>query len=276
MFFFSSGSDNYGVHFFIGFLGNDPHPTTATSTSSLFLCVIPRYAVNTYVTVTSQFGSVSRSAVNRDILTFPLSTDLMGCSENGIAEIDDKGVEINSTHEISVQVYNRESGSEDYYTALPVDILSTRYTSISKGATGEVAELMIIGTDADTAVDLTLPAYTHAQVTLNSDTISAGETLSFTLQDREAFHLSVPNYSVSGFHINSTKPVALITGDRKDVNDHSVDQVPPESELGKHYVLVPANPADDNRDTTYIIQAIADGNTIVSRYLSSTTMQNYT
>ena len=71
-------------------------------------------------------------------------------------------------------------------------------------------------------------------------------------------------------------PVALITGVRKDVNDHSVDQVPPEKELGKHYVLVPANPADDNRDTTYIIQAIADGNTIVTRYLSSTTMQNYT
>ena len=230
--------------------------------------------------MTSNNGRWSKSSEERDILLFELSTELMGCSDNGVAEISDIGVEITSTHEIAVQVYNLEADTEDYYTAIPLNILSTDYYGVSMSAVNEISELIIIATENGTIVDLTLPSFTTAQVTLNSDTKSAGETLSFTLQKREAFHVAVTDSSVAesvvGMKVHSSKPVSVISGNRKYMNDHLADAIPPISKLGKHYVLIPADPEGDGRATTYVIQATTDGDTVVTQYLTSTTTQNFT
>lgn len=242
--------------------------------------VIPRYSVSTYVTVTSAYGSVSNMSDNQVVLEFNLRVELMGCSDDGVAEKGDKGVEITSTHEVSVLVCNREADTEDCYTALPVDVLDTDYVTVSKPATNEVSELMIIATEDATNVDLTLPSYTGLTVTLDTVSKGSGETLSFTLNKREAFHLAVTSpsaaESVVGFKIHADKLVSVISGNRKYSNDHLEEQIPGTTKLGQKYVLTPTDPFEDSQTATYIIQATADGDTVVQRYLTSSTSDTYT
>ena len=212
---------------------------------------------------------------NQDVMVFDLPTELMGCSDGGEAEIADKGVVITSTHEVTVQVYNRETDTEDCYTAWPIDVLVTDYVAVSNPATNEISELMIAAPEDNVNVDLTLPAYTSLTVTLNGESKSAGEVLSFSLQSREVFHLSVSSAataeSVVGFKIHADKPVAVFSGKRADSGDHQAEQIPGLTKLGTRYVLTPADPIADGRSTTYIIQATADGDTLVTRYLGTST-----
>ena len=277
-FFFFLGPDNYGTVYFVGILGNDN--IILESSESLFLAIIPRDTVSTYVNVTTVYGSESKLSENQEPVVFDLRTELMGCSDDGIAEIGNKGVEITASHEVAVLVCNRESDTEDCYTAFPLDVLDTDYYAVSKPAANEVSELMIIATDDSTNVDLTLPSFTGVTVSLDSVSKSAGETLSFTLQKRETFHLAIESpssaESVVGYKIHADKPVSVISGNRKYVNDHMAEQIPAKSKLGKHYVLTPADPTGDGRTTTYIIQATVDGvTTTVSHYISSG-VQTYT
>ena len=204
----------------------------------------------------------------------------MGCSDDNVGEIGDKGIEITASHEVAVLVCNRESDTEDCYTALPIDVLDTEYYAVSRPAVNEISELMIIATEASTNVDLTLPSFTGLTVSLDNVSKVAGETLSFTLQKRETFHLAVHSSSsaesVVGFKIQASKPVSLIGGMRKHVNDHMAEQIPGNSKLAKHYVLTPADPMGDGRTTTYIIQATVAGvDTTVTQYTNSGS-QDYT
>ena len=110
--------------------------------------------------MTTVYGSETKLSENQELLVFQLHTELMGCSDDNVAEIGDKGIEITASHEVAVLVCNRESDTEDCYTALPLDVLDTNYYAVSKPAVNEISELMIIATEDSTNVDLTLPSFT--------------------------------------------------------------------------------------------------------------------
>ena len=272
------GPDNWGTHFFVGILGNDN--IALDSSESLFVAILPRDTISTFMNVTTVYGSETKLSENGELQVFDLHTELMGCSDDNVAEIGNKGIEISASHEVAVLVCNRESDTEDCYTALPLDVIDTEYFTISRPSVNEISELMIIATEDSTNVDLTLPSFTGLTITLNNTSKSAGETLTFTLQKRESFHLAVHSASLSesvvGFKVQSDKPVSVISGMRKHVNDHMAEQIPGNSKLGKHYVLTPADPFEDGKTTTYIIQATVGGvDTTVTQYTDSGN-QNFT
>lgn len=274
------GPDNYGTHFFVGFLGNDP--ITGTTASQLYILLYPRYAVRTDISVTHGITTAHYEILDGAPKKLVLPADLMGCSDGGAAEIEDIGVEINSYEmEIGVLVCNVETGSADCYSALPVDITGKEYVTTSMFAANEASEMMMIGQEDGTAVQIAIPASSTQTITLNGSQTSAGSTLSITLNKRQAFHLaqtsSSATYShVNGYFITSDKSISVISGNRKFANDHLSEQLPPTSKLGTSYVLTPADPMGDSRVTTYIVQAVASGDTVVTRYLTGSTSETHT
>lgn len=276
------GPDNYGTHFFVGFLGNDAISTA--STGEVYLIVLPRYSVRTDVTVTTHYGSDTRNVSDGTPLKIILPNDLMGCSEGGQAEVASKGVEINTYEmEVGVMVCNNQLDTADCYTALPSDVTGTEYYTVSMPAVNEASEFMIIAQEQNTSINITLPVSTGHNVTLNGSVTSAGQMLHVTLNQRQTFHLAqttnAENTShVSGYHIATDKKVSVLSGNRRYGNDHMVDQIPPTNKLGTHFVLVPANPGSiqDIRHTTYIVQAVQAGNTVIKRYLTNSTFDSYT
>ena len=127
----------------------------------------------------------------------------------------------------------------------------------------DASELMIIGTENETSVSLSIPATTTLSVTFNGTTSSAGDTVSFTLNEFQTFHLAVSSSSVeesvTGYQVTSDKAVSVISGNRRYSDDHLVDQLSPVTQVGDHYILTPADPLGDGRLTTYIIQAVEAG-----------------
>lgn len=274
------GPDNYGTHFFIGFLGIDP--ISGTTASELYIILIPRYSFRTDISVVTKYGEEIYTIEDGTPQKIILPSDLMGCSDGGVSEIQEKGVEINSyTMEIAVLVCSKETGTADCYTALPVDVTGQDYITTSMYVADDSSEFMIIGQEDSTSVTINIPASLGHTVTENGTATAAGGDLTISLNQRMAFHLAqtsavAAQSTVNGYHITSDKPVSVITGNRKYSDDHLMEQVPPTTKFGDHYVLVPADLNSANIATTYIIQAVTSGVTTVTRYLSSTTSDTHT
>ncbi|KAL4236504.1 hypothetical protein ACF0H5_004890 [Mactra antiquata] len=270
----SLGPDNYGTHFFVGFLSNDPLAADITSASELYIVIQPRYSYRTDITVTTIDGSetyVSEDGTSH-VVTF--DAEYMGCSEDGTPEIADIGIEIYShPMEIGVLVCNFETATADCYTALPTDVTGTEYYATSMMTANEPAEFLIVAQTDATEVVIDIPA--------DSTHTDAGGTVTIVLDKLEAYHYAVnttdPDTAhVNGYHFVANESISVISGNLKYSADHMSTQVPPVNRFGKHYVLVSVDLANDGHPTRYILQALTpDVQTTVTQYLSDTTTQDY-
>lgn len=157
-------------------------------------------------------------------------------------------------------VCNEETQSTGCYSALPVDVTGTNYYTVSMPWANDPSAFMIIAQKDATQVNITIPSASGHVV----DSFNAGSTFSVSLDKRRTVYVSQKvatesNSHVCGYHIVSSKPVSVISGNVKYDSDHIVEQIPPVTKFGDHYVLAPAIPMDDTRSTTYIIQAIGTG-----------------
>lgn len=162
--------------------------------------------------------------------------------------------------EIGVLVCNSATGSGDCYTALPAEEAGTDYFATSMMVANEASEFMVIAHEDDTVVEISVPS--------GSGHTDAGTKTSVTLNKLEAYHFAISTTdpdtsSVNGYGFHSDKPYSLFSGNRRYSNDSMVTQVPPVEKFGTHYVLVSVDLLDDGRLTTYIIQAVVEGLTLI-------------
>ncbi|XP_060592966.1 uncharacterized protein LOC132747567 [Ruditapes philippinarum] len=277
------GPDNCGDDFYVGFLGIDP--LSGVSASELYVIITPKYNLDTDVVVTTKHGTATYNFVDGNSQKIVFPSDLMGCSDGGVSEIEDKGVHIQAlsqVREICVVVCSKETGLGDCYDALPNDVLGTDYIAASMPAADESSEFMIISHADDNEVTVDIPdGYSHIIELSGQTTTAAGGTITFTLNQRQAFHLAQTSATasmsnVNGYHITSTKQVSVISGNRLYGSNHAVTQLPPTTKAGEKYVLIPVDIDSDGRLTTYIIQPVEAGDTEVIRYLTETTSDSYT
>lgn len=175
------------------------------------------------------------------------------------------GIEIDSYDmEVSVLVCNFNVDTADCYTALPTDVTGTDYVVISMPSADDASELMILAQEDSTTATISIPTGLGHTITYAGQTYNGGESFQVPLNKNQVICLSqttsvAETSHVSGYKITSDKPVSVLSGNRKYENDHMVDQIPPTSKLGTHYVLIPADPESDGRATTYVIQAVETG-----------------
>ncbi|KAK3584817.1 hypothetical protein CHS0354_006234 [Potamilus streckersoni] len=266
----TEGPDNYGTEFYIGFLGNDP-PGNEASTATLKLLVYPRYSrVTTFITVETKSGTETKSTNSTAAVEFTIPANMMGCSNEGEAEIVEKGVHVSATREVGVVAINSETKSLGYYTALPVDVLGTSYYAISYSTSAGSSEMMVIATEDNTRVNITIPASKFYSVKVLNSTYSPGNTVSITLNKRYVFHLAQKSESLTGYYIVADKPVSVISGNRVIAigtnlsrADHLVDQLLPTTSQGNHFILFKAPPGvTDSRVTYYKVIAMENNTTL--------------
>ena len=67
-----------------------------------------------------------------------------------------KGVLVRASREVSVYSVNKEQKSTDAYISLPVDVLGREYYAMTYV---DEAEVMVVGTEDDTTVNITWPSH---------------------------------------------------------------------------------------------------------------------
>ncbi|KAL3868223.1 hypothetical protein ACJMK2_041054 [Sinanodonta woodiana] len=275
----TEGPDNYGTEFYVGFLGNDP-PGNEASTASLKLLVYARYStITTFITVETKSGTETKSTNSTAAVEFTIPSNMMGCSNEGEAEIVEKGVHVSATREVGVVVINSETKSLGYYTALPVDVLGTSYYAVSYSSSAGSSEMMVLATEDNTRVNITIPVSKLYSVKVLNSTYSPGSTVSITLNKRYVFHLAQKTETLTGYYIVSDKPVSVLSGNRviaigTNVSraDHLVDQLLPTKSQGKHFILFKAPPGVSESRVTYYKVIAMENNTTITKGDSNKTI----
>jgi len=122
-------------------------------------------------------------------------------------EHEKKGIEIYAFHmEVCVLVVSADTGTEEYYTALPVSSTGTDYLINSAATTGSTSELMIIASEDATTVYLTLPAGAP-NIDYEGVTYTAGQALTINMVERDTFHIA-QDADFSNYIVKSDKAVS--------------------------------------------------------------------
>ena len=231
-----------GKDFILGFMENK----ISGSANNIELFVTTTSNTPAAVTVTtplfnpsfSQVTTVSRGNIEKIEITYNIRGSGTG--------VQDRGVQVTSTEEITVYGVNKEMYSTDGFVAFPVDAIGKQY--ILATWTTE-AEFMVIGTEDGTTVQVTLSASnpTATSVTYNGGTYTNGQTFSVSLNKYQTFHALSTTGDFTGTKIVADKVVTVMTGNRKVAvrdsmtrtsSDHLVEQVPPIDALGKDFFTI--------------------------------------
>lgn len=231
-----------GTEFILGFMENK----ISGSANNIELFVTTTSNTPADVTVTTPLYnpsfSESTSVSRGNIKKIELTHNIRGSG----TQVQDKGVRIVSTQEITVYGVNKEMYSTDGFVAFPVDAIGKEY--ILSTWTNE-AEFMIIGTEDGTTVQITLSSSnpTATSVSYNGGTYSNGQTFTVSLNKYQTFHALSTSGDFTGTKVVSDKVVTVMTGNRKvavkdtmtrSSSDHLVEQVPPIETLGKDFFTI--------------------------------------
>ena len=159
-------------------------------------------------------------------------------AQNNFNVIENKGIEITASHEISVAGTTLQGFTSDAYLALPYDVLGTEYIVLSHNQ-GPNAWLQVVATEDNTQVTI-----------LPTSALSGGRTanVAFTVTlNKNQAGLWSTSADLSGSTVTSTKPISVFGGHvcanvpttSTSACDTLVDQMPPLSTLGKTFALVP-------------------------------------
>ncbi|CAG2207041.1 unnamed protein product [Mytilus edulis] len=168
-------------------------------------------------------------------------------------ELTKKAVLIEADDEIVVYVVNREERSDDAYLALPIDVLGKEYYTVSYSPASHYCLFAIIGVYDKTNVSIHLPDVHHLSVTLNGNTYHGDQWMNVTL-DRLSTLQVRSKHDLTGSHIVSSKPIAVLSGNKKttvghgDSRDHLVEMLLPLSSWGSNFATVPIPDRHDKGD----------------------------
>ncbi|XP_078613391.1 IgGFc-binding protein-like [Branchiostoma floridae x Branchiostoma japonicum] len=225
--------DNRGTDFIVGFLQNNGQ-------SNLELFITSASPNPASVTVSAPGASFTRHLTVTDaavrVVSLPQSLALSG------NEKAQKGVSIRSDSEIIVYGVNKEQATTDGFLGLPVDVLGNEYFVASYTPLSS-SEFGIFGTEHNTNVEITVKGTTQYQ----GVTYSTGSVVRLVLNKFEAVQFQGSGSSdLTGTHVTSSKPIALMSGNRcvyvpHEIRacDHIVEQIPPVDTWGQRFVTVP-------------------------------------
>jgi RHS repeat-associated protein len=184
------------------------------------------------------------------------------------ATFADKGVHVTSGAPVSVVGMDRWRFTTDSYLALPTAGMGTEYLlpsfrPIDRATWGSQFAVLAVENDTEVTITPTVPRGGNPP----------GTPFTITLQQGDVYQLAdlTRDYDVTGSLIKSNKPVAVY-GTNRGTNipeyslgaaDYIIEQVPPISAWGTHYLELPHKSpeslfADPNRTSTYRILASAD------------------
>ena len=226
--------DSKGTDFWLMFDGNLDTPelilfiTGDTATSGTVS--IPGLAFTSPFTVTP--GTVTS-------VTIPSSAQV---TTSNI--IENLGIHVVSTAEVTVYGLNRVPFTTDAFLGLPTDILGTEYINLGYKNTDIVnaSQFGIVATQNSTAVTIT--------PTVTTGSRTAGVPYLITLNQGQTYQLRNTNSApadLTGSIIQSDKPIAVFGGHQcanipngnTFACDHVVEQLPPTSTWGQAFLTVP-------------------------------------
>ena len=173
----------------------------------------------------------------------------------------DNGIHVHASAPVTVYGLDELLHSTDGYLALPTDALGTDYIALGYGGENQAdpSELAVVGTEDGTTVTIT-PSTTL------SGQHPAGATFEVALDQGQTYQLQ--GRDVSGTLISSDKAISVFAGSEcADVPampltfscNHLVEQLPPTSEWGRHFVSMPLATRDGD---TFRILASQDNTTV--------------
>lgn len=155
-------------------------------------------------------------------------------------ELSNKGIEIQSSEEITVYAVNKHSATYDAFVVFPVDSLGYTYYAITWS---EKPAFLIIATEDNTSVVITI-GKGGSPISYNSVNYKAGMTLTVNMNKFQTFQaVGSSSSDYSGTFIRSSKVVTVISGNQYSVigagfADHLSSQMTPIDTFGKRFVTL--------------------------------------
>ncbi len=241
--------DSKGTEFVFAFQNN--HPGSATlllfitgEQDTQGVVEVPGYEVTPGVLFSEPF-----TVVANQVTTVELPTAIRELPTNGSASL---GVHLLADDEVTVYGVNLQQFTTDAFLALPVDVLSNEYVSMSYDGLAQFASLNLSSQVAIVAnADNTLVEITP---TANVGINLAGVPFSISLNRFEVYQLSTNTEDLTGTVIRSSDPVAVMggqkcadvpslsrspTGGRIGWCDHLVEMMPPLNTWGQSFAVIP-------------------------------------
>ncbi|XP_071126969.1 IgGFc-binding protein-like [Mytilus edulis] len=240
--FTSAVLDNRGKEFLVAFMenevyhGNDINPEIYVTTSKKTIVNVNVSAsgnpnAQLYKTFSVIYGQTQLVKLNTSLRL-------------NHTELTKKAVLIEADDEIVVYVVNREEMSDDVYLAMPIDALGKEYYTVSYSPATHYCLFAVIGVYDETNVSIHLPHIHHLSVSLNGHTYHGNQWMNVTL-DRLSTLQVRSKHDLTGSHIVSSKPIAVLSGNKKtavghgDSRDHLVEMLLPLSSWGSNFATVP-------------------------------------
>lgn len=225
--------DSKGTEFWICFPGNQQSPNPELyitgPVASTVTIDIPGIAFNQVVNI---------PAGGLQVVSIPGTAQVQ--SE---FVVDNKGIHITATNEVTVYGMNAQQATTDAYLAFPLDAIGTEYYVLGYNRDFSFAlptQATIVATQNNTTVTITS--------SLTSGGFTAGVPSAIILQQGEVYQMRslIDGADYSGTKVNADKPISVFGGAQcTNISgtlracDHLVEQMPPLSSWGKSFLTVP-------------------------------------
>jgi IgGFc binding protein/Putative Ig domain/FG-GAP-like repeat len=231
--------DSQGTEFWLTFPNNlNAGPFGSELPAELTLYIAARTATTGVVRVpgVGNFGAAfTVPAGEMTAVRLPASAELSG------SVIQNKGIQVLATSEVSVYGFNQWPATTDAFLGLPADALGTEYVLMSyPGIPGFAgSSLGLVAIQDATVVEITPTAAAGGR--------PAGVPFTITLQRGQAFHLSASGAAdLTGTTVTANRPFAAFGANfitrvpnPLQAANHLVEQLPPVATWGKRFVTVP-------------------------------------
>ena len=234
--------DNAGSEFIVGFMENldNSYDTELFITTMEIVTVHVNISAPRY-TATSIFQQVTVTAGSVQQLLLDGNLRMYGSSK------ESKALYISADNNIVVYGVNKAEYSNDAFLGLPLNVLGTDYYTITYSPAQNQTQLMLIGTEDSTTVNIVLPTITGGSITYGGNTYGAGNTITDTVERFDTLQIVNKNTNgdLSGAHITSDKPIAVFSGNKKTTigsgwsSDHLVEMWYPVERWGTEFLTVP-------------------------------------
>jgi len=215
--------DSQGREFWLGFSENE-------SASELSLFISGNSATIGTVEIPGLGFATSYSVIPGVVTTVLLPANAIAIGSGVVQNI---GIHVTASAEVSVYGLNRQQFSTDAYLGLPVDVVGT--------------ETRVLGYQELLGFNLRsqyLVVATRNGTQVTADAVGDCPATNVTLDAGQAYQVSCAD--VSGTRISATAPVSVFAGARCTnvpesafFCDHLVEQMPPASALGQRFLTVP-------------------------------------
>ena len=189
----------------------------------------------------------------------------------------DKGIcVITNSDQVTVIGQNTKKGSSGSFYALPISKMNYIfyvYYGISTTVPGSnrFSSILIVGTENNTMIRLTVTHPVSIRVTLRVDYLRAGREYKYVINRLQTVYIGSPQ-DLTGTKIIANKPISVLSGHEcaqvpwnVPYCDYLIEQIPPTVLWGKVYYIAPLV-----HKTSYTIKVLAAYNsTLVTIYCSN-------